>query len=75
MNTCWVDGYYPNNLREFGQGIEEFRRWEGQFSMGPSAEDDWVWIKGDYYTREQVQKHLDEKTFGTKAEHDKEEEV
>lgn len=67
----WCDGYYPNNLKDFPETDEGFRQWENQFSMGPHADPDWIWIKGDYYTREAVQAALDKAEFGTKADDDK----
>lgn len=58
----WLDGYYPPVMDE---GFEE---WQKLWSMGPHADQDWVWFKGGYYTEEQAREILRTKPLGTKAD-------
>jgi hypothetical protein len=53
----WLEGFYPPVM-------EDFARWQGEWSMGPHAEPDWVWFKGDYYTEAQAREVLREKPDG-----------
>ena len=43
----WLEGYYPPI-------IGEWESWIWSWSMGPHAEEGWVWFPGDCYTKEQA---------------------
>lgn len=60
-NNQWLEGYYPPEM-------DSFLGWCALWSMGPHADDNWVWFNGDYYTEEQARKVLAEKPDGTKAD-------
>ena len=45
--AVWVEGFYPATM-------DDWSRWQNEWSMGPHAEPDWVWVQGDYYTEAQV---------------------
>lgn len=43
VKPVWLEGYYPPDM-------DDFAMWSAQWTMGPHAEPDWVWFKGDHYT-------------------------
>ena len=57
MNREWLDGYYPPDIEVCGG----FAKWSNAWSMGPSAEEDWVWFNGGYYTEEEAREVLRKK--------------
>lgn len=57
----WLEGFYPPEM-------DDFSRWQHEWSMGPHAENDWVWFRGDYYTETRARLVLADKPDGTKGE-------
>ena len=53
----WLGGYHPPDIDARGG----FAKWSNAWSMGPSADDDWVWFNGGYYTEEEAREVLRKK--------------
>ena len=53
----WLEGYYPPDIDVRGG----FARWSEAWSMGPSADDDWVWVNSGYYTEDEAREVLRKK--------------
>jgi hypothetical protein len=59
--AVWLEGFYPPEMRDFYS-------WQQEWSMGPHADGDWVWFKGDYYTEDDARRVLETKPDGTKEQ-------
>lgn len=57
----WLEGYYPPVL-------DDFTSWQHQWSMGPHADEGWVWFKGDYYTEADARRVIATKPFGVNTD-------
>jgi hypothetical protein len=56
----WLEGYYPPRM-------DDWISWQGAWSMGPHAEPDWVWFRGDYYTEAEARGVLERATDEDRA--------
>jgi hypothetical protein len=59
--AVWLEGFYPPMM-------DTFTDWHQQWSMGPHADADWVWFKGDYYTEAEARVVLESKPDGIKGD-------
>lgn len=64
----WMSGYYPPALEE-GQTIQSYSQ---DWSMGPSAGEDWVWFNDGDYTEQEIKDVIKNKPYGTKSEEEEE---
>lgn len=50
----WIEGYYPPDMDAEG-GWEV---WQHTWTMGPTAQPNWIWIRGDWMLEEQAREAL-----------------